>query len=531
MASEASRPAHTPDPARTPDDPAHTPDRPRCGDAPRPSDVPRSAGPVGPVGPAGPAGAPDRSDEGARPLGESEALAHVAARCLTPGPPTRTGVELEWLVRRRDDPAAAVPPDASGAALARLTGGGRLPGGGRLTREPGGQVEISSAPAASLAACVAATRADLERLRAALADAGLAAGGLGLDPFRDPPRVLDHPRYRAMERFFDRQGPAGRLVMRATASVQISLDAGEDTEGPHGYRARWVLAHRLGPVLTAAFANSPLRLGRPTGWRSTRQALWARVDPGRTRPATPGDADGEDPRALWARYALDASLLCVRRPAPASWNAPPAHSFRSWLRGRDTGDGRGTGGRRPLSPGAAGAPADAGPHAPGRDDLDYHLGTLFPPVRPRGWLELRMIDAQPDDGWIVPLAVAAALMDDRRAAEAAWRATEPLTRGRALPALDVWLRAARHGPSDPEIGPAVRACFAAADAALARQPGARELRDAVGAFADRYAERGRCPADDQLDALEARAPGRTAPTAPQGRRRHPRRLAAQEATE
>ena len=33
---------------------------------------------------------------------------------------------------------------------------------------------------------------------------------------------------------------------------------------------------------------------------------------------------------------------------------------------------------------------------PTLDDLDYHLTTLFPPVRPRGWLELRMIDALPD---------------------------------------------------------------------------------------------------------------------------------------
>ncbi|GAA3889670.1 glutamate-cysteine ligase family protein [Streptomyces sedi] len=521
MASEASRPAHTPDPAHTPHR-AHPP-----GSARRPD----------PPGTADPAHAPGYPTDDARPLGESEALAHVAARCLAPGPPARTGVELEWLVRRGDDPGAAVPPDASRAALDRLATAGRLPGGGRLTREPGGQVEISSAPADSLAACVAATRADLERLRAALADAGLVTAGLGLDPFRDSPRVLDHPRYRAMERFFDRQGPAGRLVMRATASVQISLDAGDDSEGPDGYRARWALAHRLGPVLTAAFANSPLHLGRPTGWRSTRQALWTRVDPGRTRPATPGDADGEDPRALWARYALDASLLCVRRPAPASWNAPPDHSFRSWLRGRtgdgpSAGDGPGAGEHRPRSSEGAGASADSRPPTPpGLDDLDYHLGTLFPPVRPRGWFELRMIDAQPDDGWIVPLAVTSALMDDPRAAEAAWSATAPLTRGRALPALDIWLRAARHGPSDPEIGAAVLACFAAADTALARQPGARELRDAVAAFADRHAARGRCPADDQLDALEARAPGRTPPTTPRERRRHPRRLAAQEATE
>ena len=35
-----------------------------------------------------------------------------------------------------------------------------------------------------------------------------------------------------------------------------------------------------------------------------------------------------------------------------------------------------------------------GPRAATQADLDYHLSTLFPPVRPRGFLELRVIDAQ-----------------------------------------------------------------------------------------------------------------------------------------
>ena len=510
MASEASRPPSTP--AGAPDRapaaaPHHETDGPR-----QETDGPRREAERPGHGAERPRHEVRDAPDPRRPLSEREAEAHVAARCVAPGPPARTGVELEWLLRRGDDPGAEVPAAAARAALAPLQAAGPLPGGGRLTREPGGQVEISSAPAASLAACVAATRADLELTRAALADAGLEAVGLGLDPHRSPHRVLDHPRYRAMERYFDRQSPSGRLVMRATASVQVSLDAGDDSDGPGGYRARWALAHRLGPVLIAAFANSPLWLGRPTGWRSTRQALWTRIDPGRTRPPTPEDADGADPRAVWARYALDASLLCVRRAAPASWTAPPNRSFRSWLRG-PTADAR----------------------APRLADLDYHLGTLFPPVRPRGWLELRMIDAQPGDGWTVPLAVASALLDEPRAAEEAWRATEPLTGGRTLPALDPWLRAARHGPADPELGRAARSCLAAAESALARLPDARELRDAVAAFADRYTERGRCPADDQLDALEGRdrAPrhGRPAPTDPKGRRPHPRRLATQEATE
>ena len=157
-----------------------------------------------------------------------------------------------------------VPSTSSGSAraLARLDQPGALPGRGRLTTEPGGQVELSSAPASGLGGCVAAARSDLAAVRQAIAPAGLSLAGHGLDPLRPPRRVLDQPRYAAMEEFFDRSGPWGRVMMCSTASVQVCVDAGEDTSGPAGFRWRWHLLHALGPVLVAAFANSPFR-GRP----------------------------------------------------------------------------------------------------------------------------------------------------------------------------------------------------------------------------------------------------------------------------
>ncbi|GAA1912644.1 ergothioneine biosynthesis glutamate--cysteine ligase EgtA [Streptomyces sodiiphilus] len=409
-------------------------------------------------------------------LGEENAEAYIAKICFKTGPPRHTGVELEWLVHDSDDPTRAVPPEHLDEALAPLGTGGGLPHGATVTREPGGQIELSSRPAPGAGACAEATAADLAVLRKTLTEAGLTLRGHGLDPYRDvPPRTLDHPRYRAMEIHYDRRGPWGRRMMRSTASVQINLDAGDTGGGVSGFRFRWELAHRIGPVLVAAFANSPLWRGRPTGWKSGRQHVWANIDPGRTRPpATTGD-----PRTDWARYALDAHLMCLRRPAPASWTAPPGLPLRAWL-----GD----------------ALTD---RSPSHADLDYHLSTLFPPVRPRGWLELRMIDAQDGDHWPVPLMVASALLDDPVAAEAAHEATAPLTEGAPVPPWPVWLRAARHGPADPLIGRAARACFDAAAAALARGPAPGHLQGLVPAFADRYTLRGRCPADDLLDAHPA----------------------------
>jgi ergothioneine biosynthesis glutamate--cysteine ligase EgtA len=431
---------------------------------------------------------------------ERKAAEHIHGICLKNGPPERVGVELEWLVRDALDPSLLVSAERiatavsafgavdageapPGSSLPSGASPGVLPSGALLTTEPGGQLELSSLPADTLADCVRATAADIAALRAAVAEAGLELAGYGLDPYRSPRRILHLPRYAAMEAFFDRDGPWGRQMMGATASVQVCLDAGDDSAGPSGYRWRWRLLHTIAPVLVAAFANSPLRAGRPTGWRSSRQRVWAHMDPGRTRPPR---LDG-DPRAAWAAYALDAQVMCLRSDGSADWSAPPGLTLRDWVRGVD------------------------GLRAPTEDDLAYHLSTLFPPVRPHGYLELRMIDAQPGAGWVVPLAVVTALADDARAGAAAMAAAERLWDGAAAPGdwpagpagadpdANPWLAAARCGPADPRIARASRECFAAARDALVRGRTPETILAAVDAFIEQYVQKDRCPSDDLLE--------------------------------
>jgi ergothioneine biosynthesis glutamate--cysteine ligase EgtA len=467
-------------------------------------------------------------------LDEEHAAGHVHGICLKTGPPQRVGVELEWLVRDARDPALPVPAGRIAAAVTAFDAGrgnpdharqngekrarpelptssrpGVLPSGALLTTEPGGQLELSSQPADSLGDLVRATSADLVALREAVAAAGLELAGIGLDPLRPPRRVLELPRYAAMEAFFDQGGPWGRQMMCGTASVQVCLDAGEDSDGPSGYRQRWQLVHAIGPVLVAAFANSPLREGKPTGWVSSRQQVWTRMDPGRTRPPRPD----EDPREAWADYALDARVMCVPNGDSGDWSAPPGLTFRDWVRGDLVTTGPATRGN-----GTTGVPAP-GTQAPGPSkaangeagdgdvrlrrptagDLEYHLSTLFPPVRPRGHFELRMIDAQPRDGWIVPLAVSSALLSDAKAGDAALAAVEPLWDGRSPGDEGPWVRAARLGPADPAISQASKACFAAAREALDRMTAPAAITGAVDSFIDQYVTKDRCPADDLLE--------------------------------
>jgi glutamate--cysteine ligase len=398
-----------------------------------------------------------------------DVAAHIAA-LVRHGPPRAVGAELEWLAVDRRAPAERPALTRVQQALQAL---GPLPGSSVLTTEPGGQVELSSAPYDSVAATVDALCADVAAVRSCLGGAGVSLVGLGADPVRPPVRQLRSARYDCMAAYFAASGgraaAAGRTMMCSTAAVQVSVDAGTTGGGVQSAGERWARAHAVGPALVAAFACSPLLRGRRTGWRSTRQRMWAELDPSRSRPPDPALG----PVEALTDLALSARLLAVRDAERICRPAPPEVTFARWLAGE-----------APLRP-------------PTLADLDYHLTTLFPPVRLRGWYEVRYLDALPDPLWQVAIATVAAVLDDDRAADAARAACEPVE-GR-------WLDAARDATADAELARAATACLLAAADALPRL-GAAHLAPAVASYADRYCARRRCPADDLLDAVTAGTP-------------------------
>ncbi len=419
-----------------------------------------------------------------RSLTPADVHDYVRRHCFGAGDPVpstaaRVGVELELLTNRAGDPAAR--PEA--ADLLDAAAATPLPRQAAITLEPGGQVELSSRPHHGPGPAIEATAEDLVALRAGLASSGIETAAVGLDPDRPHRRVVSGPRYDAMEAYFDAGGGVGRAMMCGTASVQVNVDLGDPAAVPR----RWRLAHALGPVLVAAFANSPLAGGRPTGARSSRQQIWAALDATRSSPvADPRAPQSLTPADTWARYALAADVMLIRgtpdRFQPLTGGLP----FAAWM-----------GGGHELG-------------YPTLDDFAYHLTTLFPPVRPKGWLELRMLDAVPDPWWKVAVAVVVALLDDPAAFDVAERACAPVAH--------CWAGAATHGLSHPGLASAARSCFAAALAAMPALGVDLATIGATGAFVERYVERGRCPGDDLLDGRARGAAGASvvAGAAPEG---------------
>jgi len=361
-------------------------------------------------------------------------LADVAERAdaaFAPSTRIRIGAEVEWLVFDRDDLTRRI--DAADAAL---IASGQLPAGGTVTIEPGGQVELVTPPHDGPGDLLEAIEVDTRVLAQRFAHHRLALVPLGLDPIRDPIRTLDVARYEAMERYFMDVSPVGVRMMNSTASLQLNVDFGREP------RRAWQRAHIAAPVLAAAFANSPTTDGAVYRPISHRMGIWAATDPTRTRPVGPEPAD-------WTRYMLDAQVMPGQRGDSIDRDAL-LRPFHAWL-----------------------------DHAepPTIEDLDRHVTTLFPPVRPRGYLEFRMLDALPAPGRTAAIATVWALMTDDGVGELAAEAARSLD--------DPWRLVHDEGTANNDLHMAVTKTLDAS-AGWARSRDSR-LYDAVAAWRERSA--------------------------------------------
>ncbi|SDP58861.1 glutamate--cysteine ligase [Pedococcus dokdonensis] len=204
------------------------------------------------------------------------------------GPP-RIGVELELHLQSK--PPGGIP-DLAGELVER----------GRPSLEPGGQLELSLPPQPSVAALVREVDWCLETL-SATTDFALT----GVDPWRaldDVPLVLETPRYLSMQQLFDRDGDAGRRMMRLTASLQVCVDL---LPGRAGHE-QWLVANLAGPSLVAAHPG-----------HLARTRIWQDIDAART------GYDGRhlgvhDPVGSYAAFAAAASRLPLPEAADDAYH-------------------------------------------------------------------------------------------------------------------------------------------------------------------------------------------------------------------
>jgi len=353
-------------------------------------------------------------DDNGSVIPRSEAARDLLLRPCTVGFIRAYGARLDWEERR----------SSKGAPYFAL------PNGWTLTFEPGGQLELCTSPRASISCLLQDVRPTIVGLKQAALDAGIDLASIGIDPMNDirsVPLQLHSPRYDRMTRYFDSIGPNGVRMMRQTAATQVSLDPGSDPD------SRWRFLADLTPYLTAMFANSPRYAGEDTGFRSFRARCWRLLDPSRTGVPHPELPACE----AYTRFALGAGDMS-RTADDGTYR-----SFGEWA-----ADGQWT--------------------EPAWND---HLSTLFPEVRPRGYLEVRSIDALGPEMLGAPLILLAGLTYHPQTANEA-RALVPSADE------DMLNRAARCGLRDDAIA------RVAAELALLGLHGARALGESVVSGSD-----------------------------------------------
>ena len=151
---------------------------------------------------------------------------------------------------------------------------------GRLTLEPGGQIEFSGAHRKSLMTMGRELRSFLGQLSSIGEANGILFIASGFDPVRslDQQSWISKRRYEIMRPYLKTRGRRAWDMMTRTAATQVNLDY-RDIED---LARKFALANRLGPVAAAMFANSPFQEGKLSGYKSTRYAAWLETDPDRT---------------------------------------------------------------------------------------------------------------------------------------------------------------------------------------------------------------------------------------------------------
>ncbi|HWO01105.1 MAG TPA: glutamate-cysteine ligase family protein [Blastocatellia bacterium] len=284
---------------------------------------------------------------------------------------------------------------------------------GRLTLEPGGQIEFSGAQRQSLATMERELQGFLDRLSSIGETNGLVFIATGFDPVRslEEQSWIPKRRYEIMKPYLKTRGRRAWDMMTRTAATQANLDY-RDLED---LARKFALANRLAPIVAAISANSPFQEGKLSGYKSTRYAAWLETDPDRT---------GTFPLALDDSFSIPqfidqlatVPMFFVRRDG--GYIDYSGHSFGEFL------------GRCSC------------PQTPIFQDFTDHLSTIFTEARLKPHIEQRSMDSGSLQMAMAAMALWKGLLYDAEALDGGLRLMARMTREEFL---TLQVEVARHG--------------------------------------------------------------------------------------
>lgn len=142
-----------------------------------------------------------------------------------------------------------------------------------ITLEPGAQIEISAKPERTIFDLKDKIDDINEKLNAILND-DVVLLNYGVSPYSTCKNInlIPKRRYKIMANYL--WGILSDVMMRETAGIQCCIDFSSEEDAIRKFK----LANKLSPFMTAMFANSPIRGGVDTGYKSFRALSWLNTD-------------------------------------------------------------------------------------------------------------------------------------------------------------------------------------------------------------------------------------------------------------
>ncbi len=233
--------------------------------------------------------------------------------------------------------------------------------GSTITLEPGGQVEISLSPFESIEAIDHAYMNIIGDIYNVLAPNQMIAG-IGYHPVTkiDALSLLPKKRYGMMYDYFKGNGAYCHNMMKGTAATQVSIDFDSERDFVKKFR----VANYLSPAIASIFDATPFFEGAITEGSNMRVRIWAETDIKRSK-LIPGSLTMQFGFAEYASYLLKLPPILLYSEGNLIFSEN--ETLEAALEHYDFYD----------------------------EELEHHLSMVFPDVRLKRFIEIRMPDSLP----------------------------------------------------------------------------------------------------------------------------------------
>lgn len=245
---------------------------------------------------------------------------------------------------------------------------------GTVSLEPGSQTEISLVPADKISDA-AKILENYNKISSQTAqEHGVYWLGYGIQPvstYRNI-NIIPKKRYEFMTKYLPSVAKKPLVMMRETSGIQSSFDYSSEEDA----MKKFSFALKLSPFVSAAFANSPVRNGRLTKYKSNRAASWLDTDNDRCGLVSSKlfscDRGADFSFDDYAEILLDVPMIFIERVHNNVKTAIKTEklTFRQF-----------------MQHGFNGFTAQ-------KEDWQTHLSLYFPDVRLKSYIEIRNHDNQ-----------------------------------------------------------------------------------------------------------------------------------------